>query len=36
MADQQFDVKTINALLIAYRNGKLFDTTEAELEMPAS
>ena len=35
MADQQFDVKTINALLIAYRNGKLFDTTEDELEMPA-
>ena len=28
MAEKQFDTETVNALLIAYRNGRLFDTTE--------
>ena len=32
MADKEFDIKTVNALLIAYRNGKLFDTTEDSLQ----
>ena len=32
MADKEFDIKTVNALLIAYRNGKLFDTTEDSLK----
>ena len=28
MADKQFDAETVNALLIAYRNGRRFDTTQ--------
>ena len=32
MAAKEFDIKTVNALLIAYRNGKLFDTTEDSLK----
>ena len=32
MADKEFDIKTVNALLIAYRNGKLFETTEDSLK----
>lgn len=36
LADKQFDSATVNALLIAYRNGKLFATTEDAFETPAS
>lgn len=34
MADRQFDRQTVNALLIAYRNGKLFNQEEAFFEIP--
>ncbi|MBN1443049.1 MAG: GAF domain-containing protein, partial [Planctomycetes bacterium] len=35
LADRQFDRQTVNALLIAYRNGKLFNQLEDFFEMPA-
>jgi HD-GYP domain-containing protein (c-di-GMP phosphodiesterase class II) len=35
MADKQFDRQTVNALLIAYRNGKLFNQEEEFFEVPA-
>jgi HD-GYP domain-containing protein (c-di-GMP phosphodiesterase class II) len=34
MADRQFDLETVNALLIAYRNGKLFNADEEFFEIP--
>jgi response regulator RpfG family c-di-GMP phosphodiesterase/pSer/pThr/pTyr-binding forkhead associated (FHA) protein len=34
MADRQFDRETVNALLIAYRNGKLFNADEEFFEVP--
>lgn len=34
MADRQFDRETVNALLRAYRNGKLFDQEEEFFETP--
>lgn len=34
-ADKQFDRQTVNALLIAYRNGKLFNQEEEFFEVPA-
>ncbi len=34
MADHQFDRQTVNALLIAYRNGKLFDSQGSFFEVP--
>jgi HD-GYP domain-containing protein (c-di-GMP phosphodiesterase class II)/pSer/pThr/pTyr-binding forkhead associated (FHA) protein len=36
LADRQFDRETINALLIAYRNGKLFNQDEEFFEVPLS
>jgi len=36
MADRQFDRETVNALLRAYRNGKLFDQDEEFFEAPLS
>ena len=36
LAEQQFDAETVNALLIAYRNGRLFDTTEDSFKNPDS
>ncbi|MEC7922573.1 MAG: hypothetical protein VX496_04130, partial [Planctomycetota bacterium] len=36
MAEKQFDAETVNALLIAYRNGRLFDTTEDSFKNPDS
>jgi HD-GYP domain-containing protein (c-di-GMP phosphodiesterase class II)/pSer/pThr/pTyr-binding forkhead associated (FHA) protein len=35
MADKQFDRQTVNALLIAYRNGKLFNQEEEFFEVPS-
>jgi len=35
MADRQFDRQTVNALLIAYRNGTLFNPDQAFFEVPA-
>jgi len=34
MADRQFDRESVNALLIAYRNGKLFNQDEEFFEVP--
>jgi response regulator RpfG family c-di-GMP phosphodiesterase len=36
MADRQFDRESVNALLIAYRNGKLFNQDEEFFEVPLS
>jgi len=36
MADRQFDRQTVNALLIAYRTGKLFNNEEGFFEIPVS
>ena len=36
MADRQFERRTVNALLIAYRSGKLFNQSEEFFEIPTS